>query len=169
MKKITLTLLASAALAMPAMIPAMAQNAPQTQQPQAQQQNGPQQNAQQPNQQQPNQQANQQNQGQNQQQASSRTISPRQLGRNGVREVQQALAKKGFHSGRADGIFGRDTRMALRSFQKSKGINSTGQLNKKTLSDLGVNVASNENNGNQNGNQNPGQNGSSAQPTQNQQ
>lgn len=166
MKKVTLTLLASAALAMPAMIPAMAQNGTQTQQPQAQQPNmQPPQNMQQ-NMQQPSQpQASQTNQEQNQQQTSNQAISPQKLGRNGVRQIQQALAKKGFHSGRADGIFGRDTKTALRNFQRSKGIRSNGQLNQKTLSDLGVNVASNENMGNQNGNQN----GSSAQPSQNQQ
>lgn len=175
MKKLTLTLLASAALAMPAVIPAMAQNAPKTQQPQAQQQNMQkpeaknmqQPQAQQQNMQQSNkQQASEQNQGQNQQQASNQTVSPKELGRNGVRQVQQALNKEGFHAGRADGIFGPDTKTALKDFQKSKGIQSNGQLSQKTLSDLGVNVASNENTGNQNGNQSES---SAQQPSQNQQ
>jgi hypothetical protein len=127
MKKLTLTLLASAALVMPAMVPVMAQNTQQNQQPQAQQQ--------------PRQQSaqNQQNQ---QQQASNKTFSPRQLGRNGVKQVQQALDKDGFKAGNADGIWGRNTRSALEDFQKSKGIQSNGQLNQQTLSDLGVKVAS---------------------------
>jgi peptidoglycan hydrolase-like protein with peptidoglycan-binding domain len=146
MKKLTLTLLAGAALAIPAMVPAIAQNTPQNQQPQ-------QPNMQQPNMQQPNQpQASQQNPGQNQQ-ASNQPISPRQLGHNGVRQVQQALAKHGFHSGRADGIWGHDTQTAVRDFQRSKGIQSKGTLNQQTLSDLGVNIASNDM-GNQNNNQN---------------
>jgi hypothetical protein len=149
MKKLTLTLLAGAALAIPAVVPAMAQNPPQNQQPQAQQQNNGQANQQQANQ-----------PDQNQQQASNQSISPNRLGHNGVRQVQQALAKKGFHTGRADGIWGRDTRTALRDFQKSKGIQSKGQLNQQTLSDLGVNIASNEGNqnNNQNGNNNPSPN-----------
>jgi hypothetical protein len=147
MKKLTLTLLASAALAAPSVVPVMAQNTPQNSQ--AQQQNTPQ--ASQP---QNSQQQAVQQQGQNQQQASNQSISPQQLGRNGVRQVQRALQKSGFKAGRADGIWGRNSRMALKDFQRSKGIQGNGQLNKKTLSDLGVNVASNENTGNQNGNSN---------------
>jgi opacity protein-like surface antigen len=160
MKKLTLTLLAGAALAMPAILPAAAQNAPQNQQPQAQQQNNGQANQQQANQPDQNQQqANQADQNQNQPQASNQAISPNKLGRNGVRQVQQALAKKGFHAGRADGIWGRDTRTALKDFQKSKGIqNGKGQLNKQTLSDLGVNIASNDQNQNGNNSPSPNQN-----------
>lgn len=151
MKKLTLALLASAALALPAAVPAMAQSTSHTMQPQAQQQQQPQQkqnqqkqsmartNSPQPNQQQPNQQA-------------SNRISPQQLGRNGVRQVQQALNKDGFQAGHVDGIWGPDTRMALMHFQKSKDIQNNGQLNKKTLSDLGVNVASNQSFGNHSGN-----------------
>jgi hypothetical protein len=151
MKKLTLTLLASAALAMPAVVPAVAQNTPQNQPLQAQQPN----NTQRPNQQQANQPE------QNQPQASNQAVSPRQLGRTGVRQVQQALAKHGFHSGRADGIWGPDTQTAVRNFQKSKGIQSKGRLNQQTLSDLGVNIASNDmgnQNNNQNGNQPSNQN-----------
>jgi hypothetical protein len=140
MKKLTLALLASAALALPAAIPAMAQNNHQARQPQAQQQQQKPQNTAATKGQQPN------------QQASNRTVSPRQLGRNGVRKVQQALDNDGFHAGRADGIWGRNTRTALMHFQKSKDIKSNGQLNNKTLSDLGVKVASNQTFGSQNGN-----------------
>lgn len=134
MKKLTLTLLASAALALPAALPAMAQNTPANQPPQAQQ---PQ--AQQP--QQPQAQ-NQQNQSSNQQ-ASTQRISPQRLGRSGIRQVQQALNKKGFDAGHADGMMGRQTREALLKFQRSKGIHANGTLNRKTLSDLGVQVAQN--------------------------
>jgi peptidoglycan hydrolase-like protein with peptidoglycan-binding domain len=147
MKKLTLTLLAGAALAVLAAVPVLAQNTPQNSQ--AQQQNTPQASQPQNSQQQAGQQ-----QGQNQQQASSQSISPQQLGRNGVRQVQQALQKSGFKAGRADGIWGRNTRMALKDFQRSKGIQGSGKLNQKTLSDLGVNIASNENTGSRNGNSN---------------
>jgi murein L,D-transpeptidase YcbB/YkuD len=169
MKRFTLTLLASAALAMPAMVPAMAQSNAQTQNNQAQQQSA----QQQPNEQPPNQQANAQNgqrnqqqaneqngQQQNQQQASNQPIQPRQLGRAGVRRVQQALDKDGFKAGRADGIYGHKTRTAVEDFQRSKGIQSHGQMNQQTLADLGVNPTNNQANqsGGQNGN-GPDQNG----------
>jgi peptidoglycan hydrolase-like protein with peptidoglycan-binding domain len=140
MKKLTLTLLAGAALAMPAAVPAMAQNGPQAQQPQAQQQQPKNQapmNQQQSSQPQPN------------QQAANQPVTPRQIGRSGVRQVQQALNKDGFHAGPTDGIYGRNTRTAVEDFQKSKKIQSNGQLNQQTLSQLGVNVASNQNSGNQ--------------------
>ena len=143
MKKLALTLLASAALALPAAVPAMAQNTmhkPQAQQQQQSAQKTAQTNKQQMSQMKPN------------QQASNQPVSPRQIGRNGVRQVQQALDKDGFHAGRADGVWGRNTKTALMDFQKSKDIKSNGQLNKKTLSDLGVNVASNQTFGNHNGN-----------------
>jgi peptidoglycan hydrolase-like protein with peptidoglycan-binding domain len=124
MKKTTLMLLASAALALPGALPAMAQNSPANQPPQAQNQA---QNPQQP-------------QGQNQQ-ASKQSVSSRQLGRRDVRQVQQALNKSGHRVGRADGIMGPRTREALQSYQKSKGMQASGKINQQTLSDLGVQVA----------------------------
>jgi opacity protein-like surface antigen len=152
MKKFTLTLLASAALAMPAMAPAMAQTNPQTQ-PQVQHQKAQPQPNQQANQnngsqnaaQLPNQQAHRNTGQQNQQQAANEPVSPRQLGHSGVRQVQQALDKDGFHAGRADGIYGPETQAALKDFQKSKNIQNSGQLDRQTLSDLGVKMASNQN------------------------
>lgn len=136
MRKLTLTLLASVALAMPAMAPAMARNnPPPNQKSQVQQPSNAQQ---QPK----RQQANQQNGQPNQQQASNQPISPQQLGRSGVRKVQQALDKDGFHAGRPDGFDGTQTRTALKDFQKSKGIQGNGQITRQTLSDLGVQVAS---------------------------
>ena len=144
---------------MPAAVPAMAQNSPQKPQAQQQQpQSSMDTNQQQSKQKQPMQQPNEQqsmqkpNEQQPNQQAADQTISPQQLGRDGVRQVQQALNKDGFHAGKADGIWGPDTRTALNDFQKSKDIPGQGKLNKQTLSDLGVKVASNENTGNQNNN-----------------
>jgi peptidoglycan hydrolase-like protein with peptidoglycan-binding domain len=120
MKKTTLMLLASAALALPGALPAMAQNTPANQPPQAQ---NP-----------------EQSQGQNQQ-ASNQSIPSGQLGRRGVRQVQQALNKSGHRVGRPDGIMGPRTREALQSYQKSKGMQASGKINQQTLSDLGVQVA----------------------------
>lgn len=115
MKKLALALLASAALA----LPAVAQQLPA----------GPSQN------------------GMNAQQlggiSSSQqgTISPRRLSKNQIRRMQLSLNRKGFHSGRADGIWGPHTRSAVTKFQKSKGIQANGALDQQTLSELGVNVA----------------------------
>jgi peptidoglycan hydrolase-like protein with peptidoglycan-binding domain len=134
MRKFTLTLLASAALAVPTVVPAMAQTNPQTQPPMQHQQAQPQ----------PNRQVNRNNGPQNQQQAANQPVSPRQLGHSGVRQVQQALDKDGFRAGRADGIYGPETQAALKDFQKSKNIQSNGQLDRQTLSDLGVKMASNQ-------------------------
>lgn len=171
MRKLTLTLLASAALAMPAMVPAMAQTSSPTQEPQMQHQSSAteQQQAQQPNQQQAQQnnqqnsqnQANQNNGQQNPEQAANQPVPPRELGRSGVKQIQQALDKSGFHAGRADGIDGPKTRTALKDFQKSKGIQSTGKINQQTLSDLGVKMASNQRMANQ-ANMNNHQNGNAA-------
>jgi peptidoglycan hydrolase-like protein with peptidoglycan-binding domain len=141
MKKTTLLLLASAALALPGALPAMAQNTPANQPPQAQ---NP-----------------EQSQGQNQQ-ASNHSIPSGQLGRRGVRQVQQALNKSGHRVGRPDGIMGPRTREALQSYQKSKGMQASGKINQQTLSDLGVQVAQ----GNQ-GRQ-PSNQGNNNQPNQNQ-
>lgn len=150
MKKLTLALLASAALAMPVAVPAMAQNSPQTQKAQQQQPQNPAEMKQKQSMQQPNeQQSTQQPNGQQPNKQASSQISPQQLGRSGVRQVQQALNKDGFHAGKADGIWGPDTRTAVNDFQKSKDIPGNGKLNKQTLSDLGVKMAANENTGNQ--------------------
>jgi peptidoglycan hydrolase-like protein with peptidoglycan-binding domain len=148
MKKLTLILLASAALALPGVGTALAQN-DQNQQPQAQQQ--------QPANQQPEN-STQTNQPQPNQQASNQPIQPQQLSRSGVRQIQQALAKKGFHTGRADGFWGPRTSSALRSFQQAKNIQGNGEINQQTLSQLGVNVASLQTPGNSNNNPPPNQN-----------
>lgn len=175
MKKTTLMLLASAALALPGALSAMAQNTPANQPPQAQSADQPQAQNQQPQAQ--NQQAqdqSQQPQGQNQQ-ASSQSIPASQLGRSGVRQVQQALNKKGHRVGRADGIMGPRTREALQRFQKSKGMQASGKINEQTLADLGVQVAQrgqgNQPSSEQNNNQpNPSENkpGGNASPGNNQ-
>ena len=139
MNKTILMLLASVVLALPAAVPAMAQNTPANQPPQAQ---NP-----------------QQSQAQNQQ-AANQSIPSKQLGRRGVRQMQQALNNSGHRVGRTDGIMGPRTRQALQSYQKSKGMRANGKINRQTLADLGVRVA---NQGNQPANQennNPGGNGS---------
>jgi peptidoglycan hydrolase-like protein with peptidoglycan-binding domain len=52
--------------------------------------------------------------------------------------VQQALDKKGFQVGRVDGRWGPKTSNAVKQFQQSKKIEANGQLDRQTLSDLGL-------------------------------
>ena len=142
MNKTVLMLLASGALALPAALPAIAQNTP----------------------------ANQPSQAQNSEQAANKSIPSKQLGRRSVRQMQQALNKSGHRVGRTDGIMGPRTREALQSYQKSKGMQANGKINRQILADLGVHVAqqnqvkqptNQENNNQLNQNQNiPGGNAS---------
>jgi Ni/Co efflux regulator RcnB len=153
MKKTIITLLATAALAVPAFAANNAANQPQPQQPQAQQS--------QPTQQQS--QAQPQNgQQQNQNQASNQQPGSQNLNRGEVRQMQSALDKQGFNAGRPDGKLGPKTRHAVQAFNQKKGIQSqNGQPTDQTLAQLGIN------NTNQGQNQQP--NGNQQQPDQNSQ
>jgi peptidoglycan hydrolase-like protein with peptidoglycan-binding domain len=55
----------------------------------------------------------------------------------GIRQVQQALAKKGFDPGPIDGVLGPLTEQALRKFQDHYGIKVTGLIDNQTLYALG--------------------------------
>jgi len=54
-----------------------------------------------------------------------------------VRRIQQALSDEGFNPGGIDGNFGRQTGLAIKQFQKSKGI-AQGGITIETLTKLGV-------------------------------
>ena len=58
----------------------------------------------------------------------------------GIRQVQQALAKKGFDPGPIDGVLGPQTEQALRKFQDYYGIKVTGRIDNQTLYALGEGV-----------------------------
>ena len=45
-----------------------------------------------------------------------------------VSRIQQGLASIGYGHGRADGIYGRRTRAAIRAFQAAEGLPSTGKV-----------------------------------------
>ncbi len=53
-------------------------------------------------------------------------------------QVQQALKEKGYDPGPVDGILGPSTKAALRAFQKSGGLEPSGQLDRGTVEKLGV-------------------------------
>jgi peptidoglycan hydrolase-like protein with peptidoglycan-binding domain len=69
-------------------------------------------------------------------------LAPNMLSRPQVRQIQQALDKNGFSAGRADGIWGPETRSALMNFQKSKNVGAAnGELDDETLAALELNPA----------------------------
>lgn len=55
-----------------------------------------------------------------------------------VRQVQEALQAKGHDVGGVDGVMGPRTQAALRDYQQSQGMPSTGRLDASTLSGLGI-------------------------------
>ncbi len=52
------------------------------------------------------------------------------------RRVQIGLAKLGYYDGRIDGIFGPDSRAAIRRFQHELGADMTGRLTAEQASRL---------------------------------
>ena len=58
-----------------------------------------------------------------------------------IREAQQALKDKGFDPGSVDGMNGRATRAAIKSFQSKNNLTADGRLGPKTLDALGVKQA----------------------------
>jgi Putative peptidoglycan binding domain len=55
------------------------------------------------------------------------------LNQDQVRELQNLLNEKGYQVGTADGIIGTKTRTAIRDFQKSQGLTTTGRPDEQTL------------------------------------
>lgn len=53
-------------------------------------------------------------------------------------KVQEALKAKRDDPGATDGIMGRKTRAALKSFQKANGLKATGTVDDQTAEKLGV-------------------------------
>jgi sporulation protein YlmC with PRC-barrel domain len=65
-------------------------------------------------------------------------ISTSQLSAEQIRKVQQKLNQEGFHAGQVDGKWSSETQTAIRNFQNTKGIKATGQLDERTLDQLGL-------------------------------
>ena len=55
-----------------------------------------------------------------------------------IRRAQQVLSDKGFYDGPADGLTGPRTRTAIRDFQHSRNLAETGQLDERTVQELGI-------------------------------
>ena len=55
-----------------------------------------------------------------------------------VRQVQEQLSASGHEPGPIDGLWGPRTRAGVMDFQRSNGIEATGQIDQETLVSLGV-------------------------------
>jgi peptidoglycan hydrolase-like protein with peptidoglycan-binding domain len=58
-----------------------------------------------------------------------------------IRQVQQKLNQEGFDAGSVDGVWGPETKEALKNFQKKQGLPETGNLDKETLSALDIQMS----------------------------
>jgi len=56
-----------------------------------------------------------------------------------VQRIQVALKKAGHNPGPIDGVLGRSTMAAVRSYQRAKGL-ATGGITMSTLESLGVKI-----------------------------
>ena len=66
-----------------------------------------------------------------------KTVNPRQGSANAdVIEAQTLLSRRGFYLGAVDGIEGRQTRAALRRFQKAANLPATGQIDSEMLESI---------------------------------
>jgi peptidoglycan hydrolase-like protein with peptidoglycan-binding domain len=57
-------------------------------------------------------------------------------GDSSVSQVQTALARAGYYHGAIDGSFGPATRNALRRFQRDRGLEATGQIDRPVIAAL---------------------------------
>ena len=55
-----------------------------------------------------------------------------------VRQIQKKLKELGYDPGKADGIYGEQTKNAVIAFQKAKGLSADGIAGPKTLEALGI-------------------------------
>ena len=55
-----------------------------------------------------------------------------------IKKVQQALNKRGYSCGTADGIMGKKTRIALKKFQKANGLTVDGKIGKQVKKALNI-------------------------------
>jgi peptidoglycan hydrolase-like protein with peptidoglycan-binding domain len=53
-------------------------------------------------------------------------------------EVQRALAQRGYYKGRIDGKLGRETRRAIREFQRRERLRVSGHIDSVTIGALGL-------------------------------
>jgi peptidoglycan hydrolase-like protein with peptidoglycan-binding domain len=66
---------------------------------------------------------------------------PLHAGPTAIRALQRELSRDGHDAGAVDGVWGENTRQALRSYQQSHSLEPTGTLTLPTLSALGIDIA----------------------------
>lgn len=59
-----------------------------------------------------------------------------------VKQIQTALKNKGYYTGKVDGIFGKLTTAAVKSFQRDNGLTADGVVGPATTRALGINLSS---------------------------
>jgi sporulation protein YlmC with PRC-barrel domain len=62
------------------------------------------------------------------------------LSSHGISKIQQQLNKQGFDAGHVNGQWNQATQTAIRNFQRSNGLRTTGTLDKKTIDELGLDL-----------------------------
>lgn len=67
---------------------------------------------------------------------------PLHAGTEAIRALQRELSQKGHEAGAVDGVWGENTRQALRDFQRNHGLETTGTLTLPTLAALGIDITS---------------------------
>jgi len=68
-----------------------------------------------------------------------RVLCETNMSREMVTKIQQALSKAGYNPGPSDGTFGTQTRTAIMSYQKAKGL-AEGDLTYETVQSLGIKI-----------------------------
>jgi peptidoglycan hydrolase-like protein with peptidoglycan-binding domain len=71
----------------------------------------------------------------------SQSESPSQQSADVVKQAQEKLSAAGHDAGPADGILGSQTQAAVKEFQQSKGIQTSGQLDSQTLAELRIDAS----------------------------
>jgi peptidoglycan hydrolase-like protein with peptidoglycan-binding domain len=66
---------------------------------------------------------------------------PLHAGPTAIRALQRELSRDGHDAGAVDGVWGENTRQALRSYQQSHSLEPTGTLTLPTLAALGIELA----------------------------
>jgi peptidoglycan hydrolase-like protein with peptidoglycan-binding domain len=65
-------------------------------------------------------------------------IQAQNLSSDQIRKIQRALRDAGVHASKIDGEWGPSSRQALKNFQQDKGMAATGRLDRRSLSALGL-------------------------------
>jgi peptidoglycan hydrolase-like protein with peptidoglycan-binding domain len=68
----------------------------------------------------------------------SQNDAPIYVGPAAVRKIQEQLSQEGFEVGTADGVWGSSTSAAVKEFQKSQGLASTGKLDLETIQAMNI-------------------------------